>query len=185
MPKRTELRGETRQVPKQRARCESTLSFLVSTSPRLWRLATPLGWLHAWAQSRWRRSHRVFRRSSSSWRGTKTYYFRYRVTTDILIILCQYLLYSYKDLIEIRISSYNYQHLKQNCIFSQFGPLNETKLYFTSIFSLFHTIAPVTSFWTPKGNFCRGTAGNNGNIRVKYGALCLNAFNRTMLKISN
>ncbi len=25
MPKRTELRGETRQVPKQRARCESTL----------------------------------------------------------------------------------------------------------------------------------------------------------------
>ncbi len=29
MPKRTELRGETRQVPKQRARCESTLSLLV------------------------------------------------------------------------------------------------------------------------------------------------------------
>ncbi len=27
MPKRTELRGEMRQVPKQRARCESTLSL--------------------------------------------------------------------------------------------------------------------------------------------------------------
>ncbi len=48
------------------------LSFLVATSPRPWRLAHPLDWLHMWfrAWAHWRCSHSIFRRSSSSWRGT-------------------------------------------------------------------------------------------------------------------
>ncbi len=52
---------------------------------------------------------------------TKTYYWRYRVTTDIYIFLCKYLLYCYKDITDLHYKHQNfitfcpnkYQHLHQ------------------------------------------------------------------------
>ncbi len=48
MPKQTELRGETHQVPKQRARCESTLSWHLQMARRI--VFTDSGfWKYSWA----------------------------------------------------------------------------------------------------------------------------------------
>ncbi len=62
-----------------------------------------------------------------------------RVTTDMYIILCQYLLYCYKDLIDLH---YKHQNLiiKISASASKFIFLNKIKQFFFFIFSLYQTI---------------------------------------------
>ncbi len=76
----------------------------------------------------------------------KTYYWRYSVTNDIYIILCHYLLYCYKDLVDLHYKhqnfltsdlnfwSFKYQHLQQIAsflLFALFESLNTIELLLT------------------------------------------------------
>ncbi len=75
------------------------------------------------------------------------YSWRYRVTTDIYIILCKYLSYCYKDLIDLHyklsechsfLAKWTFEQIGY---FAQFGPLNKIELFYSSsmssIFSLY------------------------------------------------
>ncbi len=63
---------------------------------------------------------------------TETYYWRYRATADILIILCQYLLYCYKHLIDLHYKQQNFiiEILASAANFAQFESLYKTELFF-------------------------------------------------------
>ncbi len=80
----------------------------------------------------------------------KTYYWRYRVTTHFYIILCQYLLYWKISLIYKHQNFITFWHIlyipasEPNCIFLSLW----IKLScFSFIFSLYHTIWAIKTWW--------------------------------------